>query len=59
MHPFIATWLSTAIMLPLSVWLTYRATTDQGIFDFDSFLQRIERLFGIKKKKETPEELPS
>ncbi len=51
MHPFIATWLSTIIMLPLGVWLTYRATTDQGIFDFDSFIQRIGRLFGIKKKK--------
>tara|TARA_R110002012_G_scaffold56340_8_gene144306 strand:+ start:841 stop:2064 length:1224 start_codon:yes stop_codon:yes gene_type:complete len=53
MHPFIATWLSTAIMLPLSVWLTYRATTDQGIFDFDSFMQRIGRLFGIKRKKKS------
>jgi len=51
MHPFIATWLSTAIMFPLSIWLTYRATTDQGIFDFDSFMQRIARLFGIKRKK--------
>ncbi len=50
MHPFIATWLSTAIMLPLSVWLTYRATTDQGVFDMDAFFQRIGRLFG---KKET------
>jgi lipopolysaccharide export system permease protein len=49
MHPFIASWLSTAIMLPLSIWLTYRATTDQGIFDIDSFLQRFTRLF---KKKE-------
>ncbi len=53
MHPFIATWLSTGIMLPLSVWLTYRATTDQGIFDFDTFLQRIGRLFGIKGKKKS------
>ena len=51
MHPFIATWLSTSIMLPLSVWLTYRATTDQGIFDFDSFMQRIGRLFGKKATK--------
>ena len=49
MHPFIASWLSTAIMLPLSIWLTYRATTDQGIFDIDSFMQRITGLF---KKKE-------
>ena len=51
MAPFIASWISTAIMLPLGVWLTYRATTDQGIFDFDSFVQRIGRLFGIKRKK--------
>lgn len=51
MHPFIATWLSTAIMFPLSIWLTYRATTDQGIFDFDSFIQRIGRLFNFTKKK--------
>ena len=51
MQPFIASWLSTGIMLPLSIWLTYRATTDQGIFDFDSFMQRIGRLLGIKKKK--------
>ncbi len=50
MHPFIATWLSTAIMLPLSVWLTYRATTDQGIVDIDSFFQRIGRLFKKKEK---------
>lgn len=48
MHPFIATWLSTAIMLPLSVWLTYRATTDQGVFDMETFFQRIARLFGKK-----------
>ena len=48
LHPFIATWLSTAIMLPLSIWLTYRATTDQGVFDMDTFFQRIARLFGKK-----------
>lgn len=49
-HPFIGTWLSTFIMLPLSIWLTYRATTDQGIVDFDQFGQRIARLFGKKEK---------
>ena len=49
MHPFYATWISTAVMFPLSIWLTYRATTDQGVFDMDSFFQRIGRLFGKKK----------
>jgi lipopolysaccharide export system permease protein len=47
MHPFMASWISTFIMLPLGVWLTYRATTDQGIFDLDSFL----RPFKFMKKK--------
>ena len=47
MHPFMATWISSFIMLPLSIWLTYRATTDRGIFDFDAFFQR----FKWRKKK--------
>lgn len=51
MHPFIASWLSTAVMLPLGIWLTYRATTDQGILDIDSFFRRITSLF--KKKDVT------
>ena len=46
MPAYIAAWLSTTIMLPLGVWLTYRATTDQGIFDFDSFSRRIGKLLG-------------
>lgn len=50
MHPFIASWLSTVIMLPLGIWLTYRATTDQGIFDVDAFLGPITRLFRKKSK---------
>lgn len=52
LNPFVATWLSTAIMLPLSIWLTHRATTDQGVFDMDSVLQRMGRLFKLIKKKE-------
>jgi lipopolysaccharide export system permease protein len=48
LHPFIATWLSTVIMLPLSIWLTYRATTDQGVFDLDAFMQRFTKF--LKKK---------
>jgi len=55
MHPVIASWLSTVIMMPLGIWLTYRATTDQGIFDFDSFIQRFK--FFRKKKEKEPEEL--
>jgi len=54
MNPVIATWLSTVIMLPLGVWLTHRATTDQGIFDLDSFVQRLKF---FRKQNQEPEEL--
>ena len=49
LSPFIAAWTSTVIMLPLGVWLTHRATTDQSIFDMSAFMERITNLF--KKKK--------
>lgn len=43
--PFVATWLSTWIMLPLGVLLTYRATTDQGLFVFDNLIDPFKKLF--------------
>ncbi|WP_237690405.1 LptF/LptG family permease [Salegentibacter tibetensis] len=45
--PFMATWLSTLIMLPLGIYLTYRATTDQGLFAFDNITEPIRK--GLKK----------
>lgn len=58
MNPMLASWFSTLVMLPLSVWLTYRATTDQGIFDSDAFVQPITRFFKklfTKTKARNPE----
>jgi lipopolysaccharide export system permease protein len=45
MNPLLASWFSTLVMLPLSVWLTHRATTDQGIFDPDGFVRPVVSLF--------------
>ncbi|RKE94895.1 LptF/LptG family permease [Ichthyenterobacterium magnum] len=49
-NPVIATWLSTLIMLPLSIFLTKRATKDRGLFEFDSYLEPIKKFLKIKKK---------
>jgi len=52
--PFLATWISTFIMLPLSILVTYRATTDQGIFNPDKILNPIRKFFakiGLAKRK--------
>ncbi|WP_340074174.1 LptF/LptG family permease [Leptobacterium sp. I13] len=49
--PVIGPWVSTLIMLPLSVLLTRRATADKGIFDTDGFIERFKSLFGKLKIK--------
>ncbi|WP_347925631.1 LptF/LptG family permease [Pontimicrobium sp. SW4] len=36
--PVFASWLSTMIMLPLSIYLTNRATKDRALFELDSLL---------------------
>ena len=41
--PYIAAWISTLIMLPLGIWLTHKATTDQGIIDLDGFVNRVKK----------------
>ncbi|MFD2914683.1 LptF/LptG family permease [Psychroserpens luteus] len=50
LNPIIATWLSTAIMLPLSIYLTRRATKDRPLFESDGLLDPLKKLFGIKSK---------
>lgn len=42
-----ATWLSTLIMLPLSIFLTRRATMDRGLFEFESYLEPIKKFLNI------------
>jgi lipopolysaccharide export system permease protein len=51
--PYIAAWISTLIMLPLGIWLTHKATTDQGIIDLDGFVNRVKKIFK-KKDKDIP-----
>ncbi|NNK74302.1 MAG: YjgP/YjgQ family permease [Flavobacteriaceae bacterium] len=44
MNPIIATWISTGIMLPLSVYLTNRATKDRSLLNLDGILVPVRRL---------------
>ncbi len=48
-HPILGAWLSTLIMLPLSVYLTKRATADRGLMDFSYVTERFKGYFRRKK----------
>ncbi|GAA0723746.1 hypothetical protein GCM10009430_27530 [Aquimarina litoralis] len=54
--PFVGSWLSTFIIFPLSIFLTYRATRDRGFVSFDIVMQPIRDFFArISKKKDKKE----
>ncbi|MEN8121952.1 MAG: LptF/LptG family permease [Bacteroidota bacterium] len=40
-------WLSSAFTLPIGVFLTYKATTDSVIFDFNTYLDFIKQPFKV------------
>lgn len=54
MDPMLATWLSTLVMLPLGIFFTYRATTDQGLLAFGNLIQPLNKL--LKKLRFTRKE---
>lgn len=52
--PFWGMWLSSAILLPMGLFLSYKAATDSALFDMDvyrRFLVRISSLFSKKTPK--------
>ncbi|HLP64676.1 MAG TPA: LptF/LptG family permease [Flavobacterium sp.] len=61
--PFLGTWMSSMVLSPLAIILTYRATNDiGGMFNFDAVTVPIQKFFGsLFSKKETVKaiELPN
>ncbi len=49
--PIIGSWLSTAVMLPLSIYLTSRATNDKGAFEIESILKPLKKFFRLQKNE--------
>ena len=43
--PFLASWLSTFIFMPLGILFTHRATNDKGLISFGSLFFKITKLF--------------
>ena len=55
MTPFMGSWMSSFILTPLAVLLTYRATNDIGLINMDVILAPLQKLIQkfIPKKKKT------
>lgn len=49
--PFMGAWMSTFILTPLAVMLTYRATNDNGLINFDAITTPILAFFTKYDKK--------
>lgn len=43
--PFMGAWMSSFVLLPLAVLLTYRATNDIGLINIDVLLQPFQKIF--------------
>ncbi|MBT8260693.1 MAG: LptF/LptG family permease, partial [Bacteroidia bacterium] len=52
LNPILSTWLSTLIMLPLSIYLTNRATKDRTLLDLDAVLIPLKKVIRRKVKLE-------
>ena len=50
-NPILGSWLSTMIMLPFSIYLTYCAANDKGVFNFKDFIIRYFKKFIIYDRK--------
>jgi lipopolysaccharide export system permease protein len=54
--PFMGSWMSSFVLTPLAVLLTYRATNDIGLISFDNlimpFQKALNKLLKIKPKQE-------
>ncbi|WP_281335948.1 LptF/LptG family permease [Flavobacterium eburneipallidum] len=54
--PFLGAWLSSLILLPLAILLTYRATNDIGLINLDGITTPIQKIFQKFLQKKIPSE---
>lgn len=45
-------WMASAILLPIGLFFTYKATSDSAIFNVESYVDPIKRIFKKKEAKE-------
>jgi lipopolysaccharide export system permease protein len=44
-------WMATFILLPIGIFLTYKATADSTLFDYTSYIDWFKKKFGKARKQ--------
>ncbi|MDE6083341.1 MAG: LptF/LptG family permease [Muribaculaceae bacterium] len=44
-------WLSTAILLPIGAYVTWKAMNDSSVFDKDRYVKYLRKILGLKEKR--------
>ncbi len=47
--PYQGMWLATTILLPIGIYLTIKATSDSDLFNIDSYIEPIKKIFKYKR----------
>ncbi len=50
-QPYIGMWISSAVLLPLGIFLTYKATTDSPLMDTDSWIKFLNKILKKPNKQ--------
>lgn len=45
--PFPAMWTANLILLPVGIWLTYKATTDSSLFNVETYLRPFRKIWNL------------
>lgn len=48
---YVGMWISTAILAPLGIFVTYKAMNDSTLFDKGAYMALLRRIFGLRQKR--------
>jgi lipopolysaccharide export system permease protein len=51
-YPAFGMWLASLVLLPIGIFLTYKATTDSTVFDFTTYFNFFKKLIPNKDKSD-------
>jgi lipopolysaccharide export system permease protein len=52
-------WFASSVFLPLGIWLTYKAATDSGVMNMESYQMLFKKLISFRFFNRRKPELPT